>query len=402
MLGCDTARPVGFVPVGTAADVLLLGTRECRIDFVGIEVLDLLRTIVRISQLVHVVAIVGELVDTHTTVVSRVRIGIAQRSRMFRSLNEATVMVDDIPLALELGDTVMVIVVRVDVAAVDVRVIHEDALVRIGTHRIARRTVSDTQIGGTVRKVVGGALLVDVGGFHRLRAANLQLDLGTHVKTVDVLVELVDVEDVVVIVPGRARVAIAAAEGKVALAVVIEEDGRVEAPADAVAVRDAATPVVDEFLVVGNRVLVRSLDFVSTDEPHATATAIGIDDVEPAIGADIDTRSPNVADVIVFTLGLEDNTEVRPVLHIATAKSIERLDGITITAGRVVRVCYDVKIFVIRRSRRICQVMVIRNRVVRQGRSNQTAGHRQHQFPLFFEFHKTSLIFFDDLNRPML
>ena len=61
-------------PVRTATDVHLLGTRRCLVGLVRVEVLNLLRSFTGEGELVHLVAIPGEFIDGHASVVFVVRI----------------------------------------------------------------------------------------------------------------------------------------------------------------------------------------------------------------------------------------------------------------------------------------------------------------------------------------
>ena len=362
-------------PVGTAANALLLGTRECRVPIVRVKVLDLFRAFLREGQFLHgAVVVVEELIHAHATVVCGYRIRLAVIGRnLFQTIvtvRNAAVMVGNVPVALEFGNAMVVVVVRVDVLPVDVRVTHEYSLVFIGTHRVLGHAVGNTQVCRTVRQVIVALVLMDVRSFHRLRATNLQVSLGAHIKALHVLVELVDVENVVIVVVRRAAIAATATEREVARTVVIKEDCRVKAPADAVAVRNTATPVVDELLVARNRVRPGAGNAVGADEANAATTAIGEHDVKPVIvGVHCNAGCPDIADT-VHLAGIVDNAEVGPVLHVLGAETVEGLDVVAVGIGcrRVIGVRDDVEVRIVGSGTRIRQVMIGGNRVIRISR----------------------------------
>ena len=303
-------------------------------------------------------------------------------------------MVGNIPVALELGNAMVVIVVRVDVLTVNVRVAHEDSLVGVGAHGAIRHTVGNTQIGRTVREIVLVFVLVDVRSFHRLRAANLQGSLRAHIEALHILVKLVDIEDVVIVVGCRAAIAATATESEVARTVIIEEDGRVEAPTDTVAVRNTATPVVDQLLAARNGVGPRASNAVGTDKADTATTAIGEHDVESAIiGVHRNTGSPDIADTFHLA-GIVNDTEVGPVLHVLGTESVKGLDvvAIGIVHGRIVRVGDNVEIGIIGSGTRVGQVMICGNRIVCQAKRGKTR-HQAGCFPKaceLFIIHKDS------------
>ena len=290
-------------------------------------------------------------------------------------------MVSHVPVALEFCNAMVVIIVRIDVLAVNIRVPHEDTLVFVRTHRVLGHAVGNAQIRRTVREIVITLILVDVRGFHRLRAANLQFRLGTGIKALHILVELVNIEDIVVIVPSRASIAIATAKCKVARAVVIEENRRVKAPANAVAVGNATAPVVDEFLVARDRVCPRSCNTVGPDEADTAATAIREHNVKSVvIRVHRNARRPDIANAIDLA-GIVNDTEVCPVLHILGAETVKGLDiiAIGIRCSRVIRVGYDIEISIIGSGTRVRQIVVTRNWVVckrAHTKARQQARHR--------------------------
>ena len=305
----------------------------------------------------------------------RIRLAVVGRN-LFEAIitvRDTAVMVGNVPVALEFGNAMVVVVVRVDVLPVDVRVTHEYSLVFIGTHRVLGHAVGNTQVCRTVRQVIVALVLMDVRSFHRLRAANLQVSLGTHVKALHVLVELVDVKNVVIVVVRRAAIAATATEREVARTVVIKEDCRVKAPADAVAVRNTATPVVDELLVARNGVRPGAGNAVGADEANAATTAIGEHDVKPVIvGVHRNAGCPDIADTVNLA-GIVNDTEVGPVFHVLGAETVEGLDvvAVGIVRSRVVGVGDDVEVRIVGSGTRVCQVVITRNRVVGQTKSGK-------------------------------
>ena len=275
-------------------------------------------------------------------------------------------MISHIPVPLEFGNAMMVVVVRIDVLAANVRVPHEDSLVLVRAHRVLGHTVGNTQIGRTVREVVVAFVLVDVRSFHRLRTTNLQVRLGADIEALHILIQLVNVKDIVVVVCCRAAVAFATAKRKVTRAVVIEENCRVKAPANAIAVGNAATPVVDKLLVARNRVRPRACNAIGTDKADTATTTIREHNVKSVVVRIYrNTGRPNITDTVNLA-GIVNDAEVGPVLHILRAETVKGLDiiAIGIRCSRVIRIGNDVEISIIGGSTRVCQIVITRNRVI--------------------------------------
>ena len=306
-------------------------------------------------------------------------------------------MIDYIPVALELSNTVMVVVVCIDVLAIDIRVAHKDSLIGIRTRGALGHTVCNTQVCRTVGQIIVVLVLVDVGSFHSPGTANLQLGR-FRIEALHILVQLIDIEDVIVIILSRAGITITTAKGEVARTVGIIENSRVKAPTDTIAVCQATAPIVDQLLVVGKRIAPGTSNAVGTDKADTAATAIGEHDIKSTIVGILGyARGPDIINTAYLT-GIINNTEIRPVLHILGTEAIESLNVVTrcIIDCRVVGVRNDVEVFVVGGSTRVCQVVIGRNRVVCETKSSETRNHtsslfKAKIFPNIPKIHKDSL-----------
>ena len=216
------------------------------------------------------------------------------------------------------------------------------------------------------------------------------MSLGAHIEALHILVKLVDVENIVVVIVCRALVTATTTKREVALAIVIEEDSRVEAPTDAIAVRKTATPVVNELLTARNRVRPGAGNAVGANKANTATTAIGEHNVKSVIiGIHGNTGSPDIADTVDLT-GIIDNAEVGPVLHILRAETVEGLDVVTIGVchSRVVRVGDDVEVGIIGSGTRVRQVVVARNRIIGKGCRGKNAHGSQSDLSHTISLHR--------------
>ena len=351
--------------VGTATDALLLGTRESRVPIIRIEVFDLLRAFIgHRHSLNRTVVIVEHLVHGNAAVVAFVRVRLAIIGRnpfeAVMALGNTAVMVHHVRMALELGNTVMV-VVAVDAPAVHARVTKNGSLPGVRARHAVRNTVVDrrsaTLPAGTIREVVGTLVLMDVRRFEHLalrQVVHLHVRAVAHRGVLGV-VQLHDVE----VVGIRAAIAFATAPRNVGGTVVIDKDTRVKAPRDAIAA-DKAAAANKLGLAVTHGIFPRSIDRRGLDITDTAATAIGEDDIErAALGVHGDTGSPNSANAVYLT-GIVNNAEVGPVLHILAAETVQGVNLVVRSVGRcrVIGVRDDVEILIVGGSTRVSQVMV--------------------------------------------
>ena len=312
--------------VGTAADAFLLGTRESRIPIVRVKVFNLFRTFVGANYLLDgSVSIVEHFIYRNAAVVAfvRVRLAVIRRNNFQTvvALRDTAVMINNVRMALEFGNTMMV-VVAVDAPAVHARVTKDRALPSVGTHYVIRCAIVNRRSAllptSTIREVVCTLVLMDVRRFEHLagrQVVHLHVRAIAH-RSVLGIVQLHNIKVVCI----RAAVAFATAPRHVSRAVVINEDARVKTPRDAIAADNATT--TDKFvLALAHSVFPRAINAGSLDITDTAATAIREHDIERAI-VNSDTRRPNSADT-VHLAGIVNDAEVGPVLHILATETIK-------------------------------------------------------------------------------
>ena len=351
-------------PVGTAAYVSLLGAGERLVGIVRVKVLDLFRAFTGEGQLVHLVAIPGEFVDGHASVVFLVRaIGALARlsagTRMFTCGDQAAVVIHGIPLALKFRKALVVVTTLI------MRIGHgTDSRNNRSNERVrARNLVSHAVIDDLRRRieaqVVLAPLLVDIGGFEGILCTDARQGILVNGNLAVVFGEL---DDVQVIAIGALTV-FTAAENHIARTVFFDKDARVKTVSNAIAATDYARAKGSGDVVHAMGFLdgvgIGAVDACRGKHAHA-AGAIGINNVDSAF-MDSDAGSPGIVGVIPeFALGAENHAVVGPVLHVLRGERVKPHDVVIVVllGAVVINIRQDVECITVRCRRGVCQVMI--------------------------------------------
>ena len=307
-------------PVGTAAHVTLLGTRECLVGIVRVEILDLLGALAREGQFIHLVTIPGEFVDGHASVVFLVRaIGALARlragTRMFVRSDQAAVVIHGIPLALEFRKALVVVSARV----MGIRHLpdsrNDRSYKRIGAHDVIGHAVVDHLRLRIEAQIIRATLLMDIGSFEGTRSIDALQGILIERNLAIVLGKLNDIQVVAI----GALSVFATAENHIARTVIFDENARVEAVGNLVAAanhaRSKGSCNVVHAMGFLDRIGIGAIDACRSNHAH-TASAIRVNDVDSAL-MDGDAGCPGIVGVISkLAFRLENHAVIGPVLHI--------------------------------------------------------------------------------------